>query len=269
MNFLENSLAGFLNALEHALDAEDLARRRGLLQRLDPRIKVAGIAGLVIAAAMARRLWVIAAVFAVALLLAAASRISPILLARRVWIPVLFFTGIIALPAPFVIPGRIVWTFPWLGWAVTAQGLKSAAFLVSRVETAATLSVLLILSTPWNAVLKALRMLRVPVVVVVILGMAYRYIFLLLDNARDMLESRRSRMMGKMSGPDYRRMATASVGVLMSRSLQLGGDVYSAMLARGFQGEVYVLEDFRAAAFDWVMLSVFAALAAAAIYYGR
>ncbi len=30
--------------------------------------------------------------------------------------------------------------------------------------------------------------------IVVVLGMAYRYIFLLIDAARDMLESRRSRM---------------------------------------------------------------------------
>ena len=128
---------------------------------------------------------------------------------------------------------------------------------------------LLILSTPWTHVLKALRVLRVPVVVVVILGMAYRYIFLLLESARDMLESRRSRMVGELKGPDRRRLAAASVGVLMSKTMQLSGDVYSAMLARGFRGEVYMLDDFRTAALDWIMLMVFAALAAGALYYGR
>ena len=136
----------------------------------------------------------------IALLLAASSRVSPWLLSKRVWIPVLLFTGVIALPAPFVIPGRVVWRLPVLGWALTAQGLRSAGYLMSRVETASTLSVLLILSTPWTHVLKALRVLRVPVVMVVILGMAYRYIFLLLDSARDMLESRRSRMVGELKG---------------------------------------------------------------------
>jgi energy-coupling factor transporter transmembrane protein EcfT len=118
-------------------------------------------------------------------------------------------------------------------------------------------------------VLKALRVLRVPVVVVVILGMAYRYIFLLLESARDMLESRRSRMVGKLKGADHRRLAAASVGVLMSKTMQLSGDVYSAMLARGFHGEVAIFEDFRAATLDWIMLSLFAAIAGAAFYYGR
>ncbi len=269
MNFLENTLAGFFRLLEHALDAEDIAKNRGLLQSLDPRIKLVGIAGLVVASAMVHKLWIIGMVFVVALALGAASRVSPLFLGKRVWVPVLLFTGVIALPAPFVIPGRVVGHLPGLGWPLTAQGLTSASYLVARVETAATLSVLLILSTTWIHVSKAMRVLHVPAIVVVIIGMAYRYIFLLLDNARAMLESRQSRMVGEMAASDYRRLAAASVGVLLSRTVQLGGDVYSAMLARGFEGEVYVLDDFQTRALDWIMLSVFAALAAAAIYYGK
>jgi energy-coupling factor transporter transmembrane protein EcfT len=99
--------------------------------------------------------------------------------------------------------------------------------------------------------------------------MAYRYIFLLLESARDMLESRRSRMVGELKGPDRRRLAASSVGVLMSKTLQLSGDVYSAMLARGFRGEVAMLDDFRTASLDWIMLAIFATLAAGALYYGR
>jgi cobalt ECF transporter T component CbiQ len=269
MNFLERTLAGFLGAMEHALDAEELAKSSGLLQRVDPRVKVVGILALVISAAMARKLWVIDAVFAVALVLAVFSRVSLWLLAKRLWIPVLIFTGIIALPAPLVVPGRAVWRLPVLGWPLTAQGLLGASYLVSRVETASTLSVLLILSTSWTRVLKALRVLRVPVVVVVILGMAYRYIFLLLESAHAMLESRRSRMVGDLPGPERRRLAAASVGVLMSKTLQLSSDVYGAMLARGFRGEVYLLDDFRTAALDWIILVTLASLAGGALYYGR
>ena len=269
MNFVERTLSSFVNAMERALYAEEHAKADGLLQRLDPRIKVIGILLVVIAAAMAHKLWVIGAAFAIALILAVSSRVSLAILTKRVWLPVLLFTGIIALPAPLVISGREVWRLPWLGWPLTAQGLASASYLVTRVETAATLSVLLILCTPWSHVLKALRVLGVPVLFVVILGMAYRYIFLLLESAHDMLESRRSRMVGKLAGPERRRLAAASVGVLMSKTLQMSGDVYSAMLARGFRGEVYVLDDFKTARLDWIMLAVFVALASGVFYCGR
>jgi cobalt ECF transporter T component CbiQ len=269
MNFVERTLSNLVNAMERALYAEELAKGNGLLQRLDPRIKVAGMLALVVASAMAHRLWVIGAIFALAVAMAVASGVSLGTLARRVWIAVLMFTGVIALPAPFIVPGREVWRLPGVGWPVTAQGLASACYLVARVETAATLSVLLILCTPWSHVLKALRVLRLPVVFVVILGMTYRYILLLLQTAHDMFESRRSRMVGKLDGAERRRVAASSAGVLMSKSLQLSGDVYSAMLSRGFRGEVYVLDDFQTSTLDWAMLAVFAVLASGAVYFGR
>ena len=269
MNFVERTLSNLVNAMERALYAEELAKANGLLQRLDPRIKVAGMLALVVAAAMAHRLWVIGALFALAVTMAVASHVSLGTLARRVWIAVLMFTGIIALPAPFIVPGREVWRLPGVGWPVTAQGLASACYLVARVETAATLSVLLILCTPWSHVLKALRVLRLPVVFVVTLGMTYRYILLLLQTAHDMFESRRSRMVGKLDGAERRRVAASSAGVLMSKSLQLSGDVYSAMLSRGFRGEVYVLDDFQTSNLDWIMLAVFVVLGSGGFYFGR
>jgi cobalt ECF transporter T component CbiQ len=269
MNFVERTLSSLVNAMERALYAEELAKREGLLQRLDPRTKVVGILALVVASAMAHRLWVIGAIFTFAVAMAAMSRVSFGILAKRVWIAILMFTGVIALPAPFIIPGREVWRLPGADWPVTAQGLASACYLVARVETAATLSVLLILCTPWSRVLKALRVLRVPVLFVVTLGMTYRYILLLLQTAHAMFESRRSRMVGKLEGPERRRVAAGSAGVLMSKSLELSGDVYSAMLSRGFRGEVYVLDDFQTSTIDWIMLAIFVVLASGGFYFGR
>ena len=62
MNFVERTLSSLVSAMERALYAEELAKTDGLLQRLDPRIKLIGILALVIVSAMAHRLWVIGAV---------------------------------------------------------------------------------------------------------------------------------------------------------------------------------------------------------------
>ncbi len=267
--FLERTTASFVDALEHTFYAEETARASGLLQRLDPRVKLLGILALIVPAASSQSFSVIGGLFVVALLLAALSQVSFSVLLKRVWIAVLLFTGVIALPAPFVTPGSVVGRLPWLGWTVTAQGLASAGYLVLRVETAATLCVLLVLTTPWTQVLKALRVLRVPVVVVTILGMTYRYVFLLLQTAHDMFLARRSRMVGEMSGREKRRVATASAGVLMSKTFNLSSDVYLAMQSRGFRGEVYLLDESRMQPFDWLMLAGFTLVSAAAFWWGR
>ena len=114
-----------------------------------------------------------------------------------------------------------------------------------RGETAATLSALLILSTLWTRLLRALRYFRAPVVLVAILGMTYRYMFLFLATARDMFESRESRIVGVLEPADRRRLAAASAGVLLGKTLQVSGEVHMAMQARGFRGEIRLLDELQ------------------------
>jgi cobalt ECF transporter T component CbiQ len=267
--FLERTVAQLLSAMEHSLSAESAAFGRGLLQSLDPRVKVAGLLALIVAAAISAKLWVVGAVFCIAVTLAVLSRLPIAALAARAWIGVLTFTGAIATPAIFLTPGDVGWRVPLFGLRATAQGALSAAFLVLRAEAAATLALLLIFTTPWTHVLKALRIFRVPMAFVAVLGMTCRYIMVLLETAQEMFESRRSRTVGELAPAERRRIAVSTAGALLSKTLHLSDDVYLAMLARGFRGEIYVLDDFRMLPRDWAALAAFAAVTTAAICAGR
>jgi cobalt ECF transporter T component CbiQ len=264
--FVERTLGDLAGAFDHAGAADSIAARPGFLQRLDPRVKVCGILFLVCAAVASRNFSGILLVFALAVALAWSSRVPFSLLATRAWLAVLFFTGLIALPALFVTPGRPLWHAAWP--APTDNGAVTALRLVLRAETAATLVLLLVLCTPWAHVLKALRVFRAPVILVVILGMTHRYVFLLLRLSASMFEARRARMVGALGGADRRRLAAAGAGVLLGKSLQLGGDVFGAMQARGFDGEVRTLDDFRMRAGDWAALAGFILCAVLACWEG-
>jgi cobalt/nickel transport system permease protein len=248
---------------------DELAMADGLAQRIDPRIKLVGFAAIIVSVVVVHKLFIIGALFAFGLIIALTSRIPIRTLASRVWIAVLVFTGTISAPAIFMTPGRVVYLVPMLHWTITAQGLASASYLMARAETTATFSLLLVLTTPWMQVLKALRTLGAPVVLIVILGMTYRYIFLLLRTAHDMFESRRSRMVGRLAGHERRRVAVNSAGVLLSKTFQLSGEVYLAMQSRGFRGPVYILDEFRTSTIDWIALAVLLTVATLALYIGR
>jgi energy-coupling factor transporter transmembrane protein EcfT len=247
--FIERTTAALAGALEDSLFAERIASSSGFLQSIDPRVKLAGIGLLIIATVAVHRLSVITAILAVAVALARLSQV-PLRSLARVWVAVLTFTGLIALPAVFLIP-------------------RSAAFLILRAETTATLSFLLILTTRWPHVLKALRFFRIPVTVVVMLGMTYRYIFLLLETARQISESREARQVGVLASSDRRRLAAASVGVLLGKTMAMSGDVHLAMQARGFRGEAHILEQWKMRRSDWLPLGAFTALASIAMWVGR
>ena len=182
-DFIEKTLNRLAESMGQAARADDSGADSGFLQRLDPRVKLAGFLGLIFAAAASQRLAVTAAILAVGLTLALASRVlGPI---ARLWSGVLVFTGMLVLPAAVLTPGAPLFHLPWVGWPITDHGLRSAASLIARAETTATLAALLVLTTRWGHLLKALRVLRVPALLVVILGMTYRFIFVLLGSARD------------------------------------------------------------------------------------
>ncbi len=264
--FLDRLADGLVRAMDHALDADDLARRDGLLQRLDPRVKLAGLMALIVVAVFVKSLAVLGGLFLIAVALALPSRVTLSRLAKQIWLKVFAFTILIALPAIFLVPGAVIARVPILLWPVTLQGVRSAAFLLGRAETAATFALLLILSTPWPHVLKALRIFRAPIVLVAILGMTHRYIFVFLESASQMFESRRSRMVGPLSPRDRRRVATATAGVLLDKALRLSTDVQLAMFARGYRGEVRLIDDFQTTPIDWLALAGFAAVASAALW---
>jgi cobalt/nickel transport system permease protein len=250
----------FVEELAASLEAEQLAARAGLLQALDPRAKLLAIILLIVGASTARLLLPLAGLFVLAVVLALLSQIPLASLARRVWLTVALFTGLIALPALVLVPGEVIVTLPWGGLGVSHQGLRSAAFLVGRGETCVTLVSLLVMTTPWQQVLKAMRSLGVPVVVVAMLGMTQRYIFLLVQLALQMFEARRSRVIIAPDAAATRRMALAMLGVLLGKSLQLAGEVHQAMLARGYRGEVCLLDEFQMRWCDWLVLLLASAI---------
>ena len=124
------------------------------------------------------------------------------------------------------------------------------------VAVSISLVVLLTLTTPWTRLLAALRTLFVPKMFVLVLGMAYRYLFHLLGSVTDMYTARTSRTVdpdvGVASG---RRFVAASAGALFGKAHALSDEVYLAMLARGYDGNARTLKAFRIRTLDvvWVV----------------
>lgn len=94
--FVEATVQSLMDAVNHAIYAEDLARIPGLLQKLDPRVKVAGLGCLVVAAAGVHRISALLGMFGLSILLAAASHVPLRMLTTKIWAPALSFSGLIA-----------------------------------------------------------------------------------------------------------------------------------------------------------------------------
>ena len=255
--FAEKTLGDITHNIEQAIFTEENARRQAFLQTFDPRLKLILVAALLVATGLAHNLWTVLVLYALTLGLAFRSRIPFDFFVKRVWLGIPFFAGIVVLPSLFLIPGPPVVSVavPATSFVltITQPALAGALLFVARVGTSVSLAVLLVLTTPWSDVLKALSVLHVPEAFVLILGMTYRYIFLFLHTLDNMLLSRKSRTVAATSGDEQRQYIVASMGVLMSKSFKLSNDVYQAMLSRGFSGHVRTFIDYKMQRRDWAL----------------
>ncbi len=256
------------HTLEQSLFAEKTARQPGLLQELDPRLKILSALLVLLAVGLSRNLTVIIVLYFLMLALALFSKIPLAFFIKRVWLFITFFTGVIALPALFITPGTVLVYLP-LGLVITKTGLATAMFFLLRVGTSVSVAVLLVLTTPWNSVLKSLGVLRIPPVIILILGMTYRYIHLLLHLTNDMFLSRKSRLLRRMKGPEERRLIAATTGTLMNKSLQVSSEVYLAMQSRGFRNYPRTMDTFKMRRIDWLSGVLVVMMVAAAIWLGK
>ena len=267
-SFIERTLVDINHTLEQSVFAERTARQPGLLQRLDARLKILAVLLVLLAVGLSHSLPVILGLYFLALVLAFFSRIPLAFFIKRVWLLIPFFTGVVALPALFITPGPVLAHLP-LGLVLTQTGLRTALFLLLRVGTSVSVAVLLVLTTPWNSVLKSLGVLRVPAVIILILGMTYRYIHLLLHLTNDMFLSRKSRLLRRMSGPEERKLIAATSGTLLNKSLQVSSEVYLAMQSRGFRNYPRTLDSFKMRRIDWLAGMLVVLTAGVAIWLGR
>lgn len=266
--FVQRTIDALAEAMERSLYAEHIATQRGVFQQLDARTKLISALAFIAVVATLRSLPTIIGMAMVAFALVLISGIAIRGTMSTIWLGMAIFSGMLTAPAIFIVPGPTLFTIPWLGWGISANGLRSTVMLMLRAEISITVSFVLITTTLWTHVLKALRILGVPTLIVVMLSMTYRYIFLMLQSARDLFEARQSRIIGKLPDAEARRLAAGSVGVLLSKSVQLSNDVFMAMQSRGFRGEVYTLDEFRFGRRDAIAAVVIVAILAGALWFG-
>ncbi len=127
-----------------------------------------------------------------------------------------------------------------LGSLTVTGGVVSMLTLMGKGVLALTASFLLIATTPIDTLCAALRKLHVPAVLTILLLLTYRYIGLMLEEVSVMSQAYALRAPGQKG---IHISAWGSfLGQLLLRSIDRAGELYHAMLLRGFQGNFFYAE---------------------------
>lgn len=236
-----------------------------VIHRMAPVVKLVTAIAMVVSIAVTPReaVWAFGLYAVSVFLIAVLSRVRFRFIAVRLLavVPFVLFAFLI----PFIATGE---TTEVAGVEVSVPGLWGAWNILIKAVLGASVTILLTATTEVADIMRGLVVLHVPVLFISIATFMIRYLELISD------ELGRVRVAMTARGYDPRWMTQArpiatSAGALFVRSYERGERVHSAMLSRGFNGEMPAFERPSIPRAQWIqsilVVLLFAAIATTAI----
>jgi len=156
------------------------------------------------------------------------------------------FVIMIAVFVPFFKHGQVAVSYDIGAWhiAVTYEGLAVLINVIVKSWLCILCLIILSSSTKFEELLHGMYRLKVPQVFVQITSFMYRYMFVLADQAMRMQMARDSRNFGLNRRNIFKTMGNM-IGMLFIRSYERAERIYAAMLSRGYNGELVVVNQLR------------------------
>lgn len=237
--FLRRTLRRIDSVFRADFSGETYGERPLLMQGIHPAVKLAVLLSLAVLAGFLTPIPVLLMAAAVPAVYAGLSGIPVGSFLRRAWgyVPVLLL--VLSLPGAtgYFAPGAPLVPLPG-GLYFTAGGLAAAVRAALRAGVSLSCAMVLLLTTRWPELAEGFASLRLPRPAVEILGMAYRYLFVLADLAARRMEARSLRTVGRLTARENRRFMGRSAGALFLHAHGLSGEIYDAMCCRGYGGRV-------------------------------
>lgn len=204
------------------------------VHRWPAHLKVVALVALMLAVvATPLEWWPVLTAYAVVLaVVVALSQVPPTYLLKRMVVEVPFV--LFAVLLPFVAHGPRTEVF---GIEVSESGLHAGAKLLITATLGVIASLTLAATTEPQALLQGLTRLRMPALLVQIMGFMIRYLEVVTDELRRMRIARESRGF-VASNPRHWPVLARSFGALFIRSFERGERVHLAMLSRGYTGKL-------------------------------
>ncbi len=266
LSYIDRGIASFADVLKEGYSQWELGSKNGFLHQLDTRIKVAFWLIFILIISLKKNIIPELGIFLALLVLSSLSRVNLVNFYRKIFLLGFIFGFLIALPSALnvITNGKVLIPIVRLSRAYdfwvyhvpevigfTREGFSVVALLTLRVLNSLSVSFLILHTTPFSEIVKALKVLRVPDSFLMIISLAYKYIFIFARIAADMHLAKKSRLVGSVNRAEARNWAAGRIAFLFKKTQSKCDDVFKAMIGRGFSGEIKLYRYQKITYRDW------------------
>lgn len=246
-------LRSILKTFEDIVFSEGFSGFNGVLQGIDPRVKLCCFTAFILTAVSARTVTSLITLSVLIIILSVTSRIPLRFFFLRTTIFIPLFAAVIALPLLFITPGKSLAIIGYDEYlvSITWEGIYKATCFTLRIWVCIASLALLVLTTKFFSLVHAVEKFRIPKLFIAMTAITYRFIFLFINEAYRMVLAKEARTVKKEGRLQNMRSLAHIISTLFIRAYERGERVYMAMTARGYSGEVKSMNEMRCSRKDW------------------
>ena len=231
----ESTMKELSKFIEHTLTNQEFVVRRGLLQSIDPRIKLITTISAIYIAIQSADVKIFTLLFLFTIILSSLSKINLTFYLKRIFIFTPLFSALVVVPYPFIFGTHIINTISIYTVTIKIyyEGVMKALIFTSRVTIIIAFSTLFILTTRWPTLLMGLKKLHLPSFFIALLDTTYRQITQFVNLLYRILITRESRMVSSIGTLDSIKYWSGAVGLLFIKAYEYAEKTTLAVNARG------------------------------------
>ncbi|HBG71024.1 MAG: hypothetical protein A2W93_03025 [Bacteroidetes bacterium GWF2_43_63] len=271
MPFLDKTLKAVAGTVKTMYIHSETGARDKLLYRINPLVKFFSFIFFIVAISLAHSIesqliatGLIASFYLI-------SGISYRFVYRKILVLACVFGLLIFLPALLnvITPGKIVLPllhfqreFHWWIYkipasiGITEEGVYVVSRLFLRVFNSISLAMLYVYSSSFSQITKGMKVFFIPDTFLMIMTLAYKFIFILSKTIEETYLALRSRLAGNVKSASIRSIISGRVFFIFRRSQRQYEQTYAAMISRGYTWEVKLLRQKKFRIADGVVLLV-------------
>jgi len=281
LSFLDKTIMMSASALKSIYVQAENASEENFIQKINPGVKLISLVYLVLVISIVGeiRTQLIVTIFIFSLYLIARFKILEVY--KKVFLLAFIFGFVVILPASLniITPGKIIFNIITLSkplhfWiytipqniGFTENGLKVVMLIFLRILNSVSFAMLIIFTTPFPSFIKSFKILGIPDTFLMIISLAYKYIFILSRTIEETYFALKSRLFGNFKNSNIRELISGRIFFIFKKSMVIYESTYFAMVSRGYTGKVLLHSQEKLTAIDFVSLIIIIAIGILMIY---
>ena len=270
LSFLDKTIVNSAKAVKSIYLQSENASRENLIQKINPHVKFISLIYIAIVISIVNNLYAQLLISGFVFLLYILAGLGILQVYRKIFFLAFIFGLIVVLPASLnvITPGKIIFNLirfnrpsHFLIYDIpqnigfTENGIQVVSLVFLRVLNSVSFALLIVFTTPFPSFIKSFKVIGVPDTFLMIISLAYKFIFILSRTIEETYFALKSRLSSNIKSNSIRKLVSGRIFFIFKRSVIVYENTYYAMVSRGYNGKVklhsqnhFTIRDFIAVA---------------------